>query len=132
MNYQLPTLAHHQRGEGIGGIVAMVIVFVMTLKLGVAIIPAQMNDRTLDSAIAEELVKANAKKASEKQLLGAISNQLEINAMYNVKLDEMYTVQGSVGNLSVHKKYQVENNLFPGVFITNKFEGDITPDMASE
>ncbi len=127
MNYQLPTLAHHQRGEGIGGFVAMVIVFVMTLKLGVAIIPAQLTDRQLDKAIAEELAKANKNKSSEKELLGAISRQLSINAMYDVNLKEMYTVKGGLGNLSVHKKYQVENNLFPGVFITNKFEGEIKP-----
>ncbi len=132
MNYQLPTLAHHQRGEGIGGIVSMVIVFVMCLKLGVAIVPAQLTDRQLDKAIAEELAKTNKSKASEKDLLEAIARQLEMNAMYNVKLEEMYTVQGNLGNLSIKKKYQVENNLFPGVFITNKFEGDITQDMASE
>ncbi len=132
MNYQLPTLAHHQRGEGIGGIVAMVIVFVMCLKLGVAIVPPQMTDRTLDKAIAEELAKANAKKASERQLIEAIRSQLEMNAMYDVNLEEMYTIGGNTGNLSIHKKYQVESNLFPGVFITNKFEGEITPEMASE
>ncbi len=130
MNYQLPTLAHHQRGEGIGGIVAMVIVFVMTLKLGVAIVPAQLTDRQLDSAIAEELAKANKNKSSEKELLRDIARQLDVNAMYNVKIKEMYTIKGGLGNLSIHKKYQVENKLFPGVFITNKFEGEITPQSA--
>ncbi len=130
MNYQLPTLAHHQRGEGIGGIVAMIIVFVMCLKLGVAIIPAKWTDYQLDIAIAEELAKANQVKATKSKLFEAIGTQLQINAMYDVKLDEMYTVKGTAGKLSIKKKYQVEHQLFPGVFITNKFEGEITPKMA--
>ncbi len=125
MNYQLPTLASHQRGDGIGGFVAMVIVFVMTLKLGVAIVPAQWNDRQLDSAIAKELQKTNSKKGSEKQLVEAIKRQLQLNAMYDVKVEEMYTFTGGKGNLVAHKKYQVESNFLPGVFITNKFEGEI-------
>ncbi len=127
MNHQLPTLASHQRGEGIGGIVAMVIVFVMCLKLGVAIIPAQWSDRQLDSAIADELQKINSSKGSEKQLVEAIKRQLSLNAMYDVKVEEMYTFTGGKGNFVAHKKYQVESNFLPGVFITNKFEGEITP-----
>ncbi len=130
MAYQLPTLAHHQGGEGIGGFIAMVIVFVMCLKLGVAIIPAHWTDYQLDSAIAEELAKANKNKLSKRQLVDTISTQLQINAMYNVKLDEMYKIEGDIGHLSIYKKYQVENSLFPGVFITNKFEGDIKPEVA--
>ncbi|MBS9780307.1 MAG: DUF4845 domain-containing protein [Moraxellaceae bacterium] len=130
MNYQLPTLASQQRGEGVGGFVSIVIIIVMCLKLGIAIIPAQWKDHQLDKAIAEELVKANRDKSSKTALLDAISRQLDINAMYNVKLDEMYTVKGDIGNLSIKKKYQVESNLFFNVFITNKFEGKITPEMA--
>ncbi len=132
MNKQRLTLASKQRGEGIGGIVAMVIVFVMTLKIGVAIVPAKIADFQLDKSIAVELKKANDNKEPAKRLLSSIQRQLELNAMYDVKVDEMYTVNGKTGNLSIYKKYEVENNFLPGVFITNKFEGEIKPAGSDE
>lgn len=125
MNYQLSTLTKYQRGDGITGIVSTVIVFVMALKLGVAIVPAQVSDYQLTQAAESTLKKANDNKEGKDSVLGDLQRQLEINGSYGVKVEEMYTVKGGTGNLSIEKKYEVENSLFPGVFITNKFEGEI-------
>lgn len=127
MKYQLLNLPSQQRGEGMTGIVAMVIVAVMALKLGVAIVPAQITDYQLTKAIANELKKSNDNKETKQQLLSGIQSQLKINGQYDMDLESMYTITGNPGKFKMTKDYEVESNFLPNVFITNRFQGEIKP-----
>ncbi len=125
MAHTLPTLPSAQRGSA-SSIVSGIILFVLVLKLAIAIAPAQIEDRTVSATIAKELKKSNAKKETKTIFLKNLSTQLGLNSI-NLDPKEILTFKNeTAGNLAVHKKYQVENEFFPTVFITNKFEGDIT------
>ncbi len=131
MAHKLPTLPSAQRGSA-SSIVSTIILFVLVLKLAIAIAPAQIEDRTVSATIAKELKKSNMKKEGKSVFLKNLNTQLGLNSI-DLNPEEILTFTNeTTGNLTVHKKYQVESEFFPTVFITNKFEGDIRAADAKE
>ena len=124
---RLASLPKEQRGASVTGIILLLIVIIVGVKLVIAIVPAQVGDYQLSKTIADELKKSNDNKESSQQFLQNLNKQLSINADYNTKAEDILTFTSKrVGELAVHKKYEVANNFFANVDIVNRFEGDIT------
>lgn len=124
----LSSLPSQQAGWSVTNIALIVIIFVVGLKLAVAILPSQVGDYQLTKSLAVKLKEANADKDSPKDFLSSVQRQLEIDGFNDLKVEEMITFKSkSPGHLSIYKNYEVENNFVGSVFIVNRFEGDIEP-----
>lgn len=128
-NLQLPS---QQQGASVSGVVFGIIAVVVFVKLGMAIIPAHIGDYQLTKALAIELKKANDNKETKQQYLANIQRQLQINANYDTKAEDVIKfISDKPGNLKIKKDYTVVNNFFANVDIVNHFEGEITAADAS-
>lgn len=125
-NVNLP-LPSQQQGASVTGVMFGVIAVVVFIKLGMAIIPAHVGDYQLTKTLAHELKKANDNKETKQQYLTNIQRQLQINASYDTKAEDVVKFTSEIpGNLKIKKDYTVVNNFFANVDIVNRFEGDIT------
>lgn len=117
-----------QRGSSVTSVVLFIIVLGIAVKLAVAIVPAQLDDRQLTEIIATELTKANNNGDSARDFLANTNQKLSINAYYDTKAEDVFTFTSSKeGQLAIYKKYAKTNNLFGNVDIVNRFEGNIEP-----
>jgi len=118
-----------QRGASVTNIVLIIMVLGISLKLMVAILPAQIGDYQLTKLLSAELKVANNNNETAKQFVERVNKQLSINADYDTKAEEVFTfTDKKTGQLAIHKKYEVTNNFFSNVDIVNRFEGNV--DMA--
>ncbi|WP_435979903.1 DUF4845 domain-containing protein [Psychrobacter sp. DM4] len=117
-----------QRGSGVTSVVLFIMVLGIAVKLAVAIVPAQLDDRQLTKIIATELKQANDDGDTARELIENTNKKLSINAYYDTKAEDIFTFTNSQkGQLALYKKYATTNNLFGNVDIVNRFEGDIEP-----
>ena len=120
-----------QRGASVTSIVLFIIVLGITVKLIIAIVPAQIGDYQLTKLLGMELKEANDKGETAKQLVERVNRQLSINADYDTNAEEVFTfTDKKTGQLAIYKKYEKTNNLFGNVDIVNRFEGDIDATVA--
>lgn len=118
-----------QSGASVTNIVLIIMVLGISLKLMVAILPAQIGDYQLTKLLSAELKVANNNNETAKQFVERVNKQLSINADYDTKAEEVFTfTDKKTGQLAIHKKYEVTNNFFSNVDIVNRFEGNV--DMA--
>ncbi|MBI0426127.1 DUF4845 domain-containing protein [Psychrobacter sp. NG27] len=129
MMQQLSGLAT-QRGASVTNIVLIIMVLGIATKLMVAILPAQIGDYQLTKLLSAELKQANENNDTAKQFVERVNKQLSINADYNTTAEDVFVfTDKKAGQLAIHKKYEVTNNLFSNIDIVNRFEDDI--DMAA-
>ncbi|MGO1281761.1 MAG: DUF4845 domain-containing protein [Psychrobacter sp.] len=115
-----------QRGASVTSIILIIIILGITAKLMVAIVPAQIGDYQLTKTLSAQLKEANDSKETAKQFVDRVNKQLSIDASYNTKAEDVFTFTNEkIGQLAIHKKYEVTNNFFKNVDIVNRFEGDI-------
>lgn len=115
-----------QRGASVTSIILIIIILGITAKLMVAIVPAQIGDYQLTKTLSAQLKEANDSKETAKQFVSRVNKQLSIDASYNTKAEDVFTFTNEkIGQLAIHKKYEVTNNFFKNVDIVNRFEGDI-------
>ena len=120
-----------QRGASVTSIVLFIIVLGITVKLIIAIVPAQIGDYQLTKLLGMELKEANDKGETAKQFVERVNRQLSINADYDTNAEDVFTFTNKkTGQLAIYKKYEQTNNLFGNVDIVNRFEGDIDATMA--
>ena len=126
MVQQLTSLSS-QRGASVTSIVLLIIVIVVAGKLAIAIVPAQVGDYQLTKSLTDQLKEANKNGDTDKQFLKYVDQQLQINANYDTKAEDIFTFANKKpGQLALKKSYVVTNNFFANVDIVNRFEGDIT------
>lgn len=119
-----------QRGASVAGVILLLIFLVIAGKLVIAIAPAQVGDYQLTALLSDQLKESNKNNETAKQFVERVNRQLSINAHYDTNAEEIFTfTDKKVGQLAIHKKYDVSNNFFANVDIVNRFEGDI--EMAS-
>ncbi|MBH0005108.1 DUF4845 domain-containing protein [Psychrobacter sp. SWN149] len=129
MMQQLSGLAT-QRGASVTNIVLIIMVLGIATKLMVAILPAQIGDYQLTQLLSAELKEANENNDTAKQFVERVNKQLSINADYDTTAEDVFVfTDKKTGQLAIHKKYEVTNNLFSNIDIVNRFEDDI--DMAA-
>lgn len=126
MVQQLTSLSS-QRGASVTSIVLLIIVIVVAGKLAMAIVPAQVGDYQLTKSLTDQLKEANKNGDTDKQFLKYVDQQLQINANYDTKAEDIFTFTNKKpGQLALKKSYVVTNNFFANVDIVNRFESDIT------
>ena len=119
-----------QRGASVTNIVLIIMVLGIATKLMVAILPAQIGDYQLTKLLSAQLKEANNNNDTAKQFVTRVDKQLSINADYDTKSEDVFTfTDKKAGQLAIHKKYAVTNNLFSNIDIVNRFEGNV--DMAA-
>ncbi|WP_227680457.1 DUF4845 domain-containing protein [Psychrobacter sp. SWN149] len=119
-----------QRGASVTNIVLIIMVLGIATKLMVAILPAQIGDYQLTQLLSAELKEANENNDTAKQFVERVNKQLSINADYDTTAEDVFVfTDKKTGQLAIHKKYEVTNNLFSNIDIVNRFEDDI--DMAA-
>lgn len=120
-----------QRGASVTSVVFIIIVLGVAAKLIVAIVPAQIGDYQLTKTLSAQLKESNANKETAKQFVERVNKQLSINANYDTKAEEVFTfTDKKIGQLAIHKQYEVTNKLFGNVDIVNRFDGDIDSTTA--
>ena len=119
-----------QRGASVTNIVLIIMVLGIATKLMVAILPAQIGDYQLTKLLSAELKEANENNDTAKQFVERVNKQLSINADYDTTAEDVFVFTNKkTGQLAIHKKYEVTNNLFSNIDIVNRFEDDV--DMAA-
>ena len=119
-----------QRGASVAGVVLLLIFLVIAGKLVIAIAPAQVGDYQLTKLLSDQLKESNNNSETAKQFVERVNRQLSINAHYDTNAEDIFTfTDKKVGQLAIHKKYDISNNFFANVDIVNRFEGDV--EMAS-
>lgn len=122
-------LPSNQHG-GVSGIIILIFLIVLTAKVGMAIVPAQIGHFQIKKSAALELKKANENKESEKDLIRNLSSQWSVNA-YTIKPEDVITVVKSTpGDMSIKLAYEEESNFFGNVFIVNRFDETISAEDA--
>lgn len=130
MAHQLTSLTA-QRGSGVTSIVLLLIIIVITGKLIIAIMPAQVGDYQLDKTLGTQLKEANSNGETAKQFVERVDRQLSINADYDTSAEEIFTFTNKkAGELAIYKKYAKTSNFFGNVDIVNRFEGEINAASA--
>ena len=120
-----------QRGASVTSVVFIIIVLGVAAKLIVAIVPAQIGDYQLTKTLSAQLKESNANKETAKQFVERVNKQLSINANYDTKAEEVFTfTDKKIGQLAIHKQYEVTNKVFGNVDIVNRFDGDIDSTTA--
>lgn len=120
-----------QRGASVTSVVFIIIVLGVAAKLIVAIVPAQIGDYQLTKTLSAQLKESNANKETAKQFVERVNKQLSINADYDTQAEEVFTfTDKKIGQLAIHKQYEVTNKLFGNVDIVNRFDGDIDSTTA--
>ncbi len=115
-----------QRGASVTSIILILIIIVITGKLTIAIVPAQIGDYQLTELLTTQLREANSSNETSRQFVERVNRQLSINAYYDTTAEDIFTFTNKkTGQLAIHKNYQETNNLFANVDIINRFEGDI-------
>ena len=118
-----------QRGASVTNIVLIIMVLGIATKLMVAILPAQIGDYQLTKLLSAELKEANENNDTAKEFVERVNKQLSINADYDTTAEDVFVFTNKkTGQLAIHKKYEVTNNLFSNIDIVNRFEDDV--DMA--
>ena len=123
-------LPSHQRGASVSGIVIMIVLIVVCAKIGLGIIPAQIGHYQLKKSLAFELKKSNDNKETEKEFLGNVNSQWNINGVRQKAEDVVEMVDNTPGQMSVKLKYDEANNFFGNVDIVNHFDDTITAEDA--
>lgn len=123
-------LPSHQRGASVTGIVIMIVLIVVCVKLGLAIIPAQVGHYQLKKSLALQLKKSNDNKESVKDFLDNVNSQWHINGASQKAEDVVEVVDNTPGAMSVKLKYDEANNFFGNVDIVNRFEDTISAEDA--
>ena len=119
-----------QRGASVTNIVLIIMVLGIATKLMVAILPAQIGDYQLTKLLSAELKEANENNDTAKEFVERVNKQLSINADYDTTAEDVFVFTNKkTGQLAIHKKYEVTNNLFSNIDIVNRFEDDV--DMAA-
>lgn len=130
MAYQVTSLSS-QRGAGVTSIILLLVIIVIAGKLTIAIVPAQVGDYQLTKTLSEKLKEANKNGDTAKQFVEHIDQQLQINASYDTKAEEIFTfTNNKPGQLAIKKDYDITNNFFANVDIVNRFVGDIDSSSA--
>jgi len=80
-----------QRGASVTNIVLIIMVLGISLKLMVAILPAQIGDYQLTKLLSAELKVANNNNETAKQFVERVNKQLSINADYDTKAEDVFT-----------------------------------------
>ena len=115
-----------QRGASVAGVVLLLIFLVIAGKLVIAIAPAQVGDYQLTKLLSDQLKESNNNSETAKQFVERVNRQLSINAHYDTNAEDIFTfTDKKVGQLAIHKKYDISNNFFANVDIVNRFEGDV-------
>lgn len=115
-----------QRGASVTSIVLIILVIGISVKLMIAILPAQVGDYQLSKTLAEQLKESNNNKETAKQFVERVNKRLSINADYDTKAEDVFTfTDKKTGQLAIYKKYEKTSNLFSNVDIVNRFEGDV-------
>ena len=115
-----------QRGASVTNIVLIIMVLGIATKLMVAILPAQIGDYQLTKLLSAELKEANENNDTAKQFVERVNKQLSINADYDTTAEDVFVFTNKkTGQLAIHKKYEVTNNLFSNIDIVNRFEDDV-------
>ncbi|MGL5252746.1 MAG: DUF4845 domain-containing protein [Moraxella sp.] len=123
-------LPSHQRGASVSGILIMTMLIVVCIKIGLAIIPAQIGHYQLKKSVITALKKSNDNKETGKQFINGLSSQWNING-YQQKPDEVIIIEDELpGSLSIKLKYTEVSNFFGDVDIVNRFEDTITAQDA--
>lgn len=123
-------LPSQQRGASVTGIVIMICLMVLTAKVGLGIIPAQIGHYQLKKSLAWELKKSNDNKETVKQFLSNVNSQWNINGVDRKAEDVVEVVNTTPGELSVKLSYNEASNFFNNVDIVNRFEDTITAEDA--
>lgn len=126
MAQQLTSLSS-QRGASVTSVILILVVIVVASKLAIAILPAQVGDYQLSKSLNDQLKDANKNGDTARQFVERVNQQLNINANYDTKAEEIFTFTNKkTGQLALKKDYVVTNNFFANVDIVNRFESDIT------
>lgn len=116
-----------QQGASVSSIMFIVIAIVLLIKIGLGVVPSQINNYQLNKMIMEQLQKSNANKDNVNQFLSSLDQKLSMNADYNTKVDEIITfTSDNPGNLKVHVSYEDVDNFFYNIYIVNRYSADIS------
>ncbi len=130
MAQQLASLSS-QRGASVTSIILALVIIVVTGKLFIAIVPAQIGDYQLTQVLSNQLHEANSVNETAEQFVERVNRQMSINADYDISAKDIFTfTNNKTGQLAIHKQYSKTNNFFANVDIVNRFEGDIEPTPA--
>ena len=130
MAQQLASLSS-QRGASVTSIILALVIIVVTGKLFIAIVPAQIGDYQLTQVLSNQLHEANSVNETAEQFVERVNRQMSINADYDISAKDIFTfTNNETGQLAIHKQYSKTNNFFANVDIVNRFEGDIEPTPA--
>lgn len=108
-----------QRGASMGGIMTMVILFVLVLKIGVGIIPAYIDDRLIDDQITT-MMNSGGTNMTQEKFIADLNNRLSMNNIRDKKAEDLVKF-GKTAKLKVTKDYEVRSNFVGNVDLVVKF-----------
>lgn len=109
-----------QQGSA-SGIMAMVILFCLVLKIGTAVLPAFLDDNTINQQIQEAVTASNAQTVPQK-FMSDLSMRLDMNNIRDVKVDEIMKVAQTGTGIQVYKNYEIRAPFVMNVDFAIKFE----------
>lgn len=127
------TTLHRQRGASVTTIMLLLIAIGLLAKLGVAIVPAQINNYQLTKLVERELKQANDERLTERQFIEQLDRQLSINANYNTKAAEViHFTNKTPGALAARLRYTEESKFYNNIYVVNRFDKVIVPANAKQ
>jgi cobalamin biosynthesis protein CbiG len=110
-----------QAGASYWGVMAMIMVLVVSAQFGMIAAPVYLDDVTISKVIEDRLrVAKNTDNYAE--LERSIEKQLELNNMQNTKVKDILTITSDGGVVKVHKKYEVRQKFISNIDIVIHFD----------
>lgn len=115
-----------QRGS-VTNVVLLIICLGLLGKLAFAVIPEYVGNYQLTKLVKHELHEANTARATPKQFLADLDRQLQINANYNTKAEDIvHFTNQTPGSLGVKLQYETESQYYGSTYVVNRFETEIS------
>lgn len=127
----LGTLPSRQRGLGILGWLTGLVVVGILGTMAINMIPAYMNDKTVQGSIDALLGDPRLNLMSAGEMKESLGKRFDVNSVTDLAIDDVNITRNS-GSVQIGVDYNVEKHLFYNVSVVMHFKHDYTKPLASQ
>ncbi len=114
------TMANKQRGVSLGGLLAVVVVLIVVALVGMKVVPAYIQDKTIKTKFAEVARDPELKNATVRDIQAAFSKRVTTSDITAIKAEDI-DVTKDAGGITLSASYTVKVPLFGNASLLLEF-----------
>ena len=112
----------HQRGMSLSGWFLVVVLILSAASVGLAMVPAYLQHRTLDGLVQSLMERPDLGELSDARLLDRLERSMRMNNIRDMEIEDMLELERGSGTLQIHLVYEVREHLVGNVDVVMSFE----------